>query len=706
MLVYHLALFTSPLAHKSIVQVFTLCVDRAARASGTSLGMETTFPAAVPAPTASSASSSTVSSLKVSDIQRSSVSISAPLQLSLFPSDIRLKVGQSADLLCEATSAVMLTWLFRYTSFLPGNVEVVEGPTKSSLTIHNMTADNGGEYVCVATLAGSSPLYAIASVIFLEAITIEVVPNRDVLVAENGATNFTCTLTCGCSGTQLTWQRGGSVLPSTALYSRLCWMASVDVHLQVNASSSIPPLLPTISIVPGVLSIAEGLSANFTCNSSQPAQFVWSFNAVAPLPGNMEVQNVTSTVSVLRVVSAGLTNAGSYYCKALFADGQATTAYADLIFIETLKVKIQSVYLHSQSATEQLLVWAEHVLVPSPLNYYHTTTMAGEKARVPPGAIPNSMSFALGGLAGMTATVFVQPLDLLKNRMQLSGEGGAAREYKTSFHAFASIVKKEGIFGIYNGLSAGLLRQATYSTVRLGVFQSLTDKLSSSDRKPPGAIVKILMGMTAGACGAMVGNPADISLIRMTADGRLPAEQRRGYTNVFNALARITREEGILTLWRQFLLSTSYFTDNVMCHFVASMISGLVTTIVSMPVDIAKTRVQNMKIVNGVPEYRGAVDVLKKVIEREGVLSLWKGFTPYYARLGPHTVLTFVFLEQFRILYYRTFVPSHLYVPVQRVFAGQLCVIEAKCLFYDQAGGIMDWVSKQYCANDAGICSL
>ena len=110
----------------------------------------------------------------------------------------------------------------------------------------------------------------------------------------------------------------------------------VKMHEPYSVSSSpsgIPPLLPTISIVPGVLSIAEGLSANLTCNSSQPAQFVWSFNAVAPLPGNVEVQNVTSRVSVLRVVSAGLTNAGSYYCKALFADGQATTAYADLIFI-------------------------------------------------------------------------------------------------------------------------------------------------------------------------------------------------------------------------------------------------------------------------------------------------------------------------------------------------------------------------------------
>lgn len=44
-----------------------------------------------------------------------------------------------------------------------------------------------------------------------------------------------------------------------------------------------------------------------------------------------------------------------------------------------------------------------------------------------------------------------------------------------------------------------------------------------------------------------------------------------------------------------------------MCHFVASMISGLVTTAASMPVDIAKTRVQNMRMIDGKPEYRGAL---------------------------------------------------------------------------------------------------
>ena len=71
----------------------------------------------------------------------------------------------------------------------------------------------------------------------------------------------------------------------------------------------------------------------------------------------------------------------------------------------------------------------------------------------------------------MGATVFVQPLDLVKNRMQLSGkpekpcklslfvltnvgEGGAARKHKTSFHAIARVIGEEGLFGIYNGFVA------------------------------------------------------------------------------------------------------------------------------------------------------------------------------------------------------------------------------------------------------------
>lgn len=78
----------------------------------------------------------------------------------------------------------------------------------------------------------------------------------------------------------------------------------------------------------------------------------------------------------------------------------------------------------------------------------------------------------------MGATCVVQPLDLVKNRMQLSGVGGKPKEYKTSFHLIKAVVKNEGILALYNGLSAGLLRQATYTTTRLGIYAWLFSKFT------------------------------------------------------------------------------------------------------------------------------------------------------------------------------------------------------------------------------------
>lgn len=52
----------------------------------------------------------------------------------------------------------------------------------------------------------------------------------------------------------------------------------------------------------------------------------------------------------------------------------------------------------------------------------------------------------------------------------------------------------------------------------------------------------------------MVGTPSDVVMVRMQADGKLPVEQRRGYKNVFDGLIRITREEGILSMFRVLII--------------------------------------------------------------------------------------------------------------------------------------------------------
>ena len=44
-------------------------------------------------------------------------------------------------------------------------------------------------------------------------------------------------------------------------------------------------------------------------------------------------------------------------------------------------------------------------------------------------------------------------------------------------------------------------------------------------------------------------------------------------------------------------------------------------------------------------------DCFVKLVKNEGVFALWKGFTPYFLRIGPHTIFTFLFLEQLNKLF-------------------------------------------------------
>lgn len=61
--------------------------------------------------------------------------------------------------------------------------------------------------------------------------------------------------------------------------------------------------------------------------------------------------------------------------------------------------------------------------------------------------------------------------------------GGCAQ-----FGVASHIIKHDGIGGLYKGLSAGLLRQATYTTARLGIFNSISDYLKEANQGKVGAL--------------------------------------------------------------------------------------------------------------------------------------------------------------------------------------------------------------------------
>lgn len=289
-----------------------------------------------------------------------------------------------------------------------------------------------------------------------------------------------------------------------------------------------------------------------------------------------------------------------------------------------------------------------------------TPTAAQHKPRAP------AYSYAFGGMSAVGAVFFTHPFDLLKVHLQTS-----KKENLGLFHAVRRILRLQGASGLYQGISGGAMREGTYSTMRFAVYQVLKDDaIAKNGGEPISTGHNVLLGMAGGALGGAFGNPADIVNIRMQADSRLPEAQRRNYKHAVDGLIRVKREEGAEALLRgvrpniirAMLLTTGQIAaydlakttllenavvpleDNFKTHVLASMAAGLVATTACAPADVVKTRLMNMQH----NEYANATDCFLKVVKHEGLRGLYKGWLPAYMRLGPQTLLTFVFLEQLR----------------------------------------------------------
>lgn len=313
--------------------------------------------------------------------------------------------------------------------------------------------------------------------------------------------------------------------------------------------------------------------------------------------------------------------------------------------------------------------------------------------------------FVEGGIASIVAGVSTHPLDLIKVRMQLQGEphlptpalrpalaGNSAGLYNMSLHVAApprvgpisigaKIVQTEGLAALFSGVSATVLRQTLYSTTRMGLYEILKRKWSDNSGSDSGnnlpLNLKISAGLIAGGVGAAVGNPADVAMVRMQADGRLPKDQRRNYKSVIDAISRMSKQEGIASLWRgsgltvnramivtasqlasydqvkEMILERGLLSDGIGTHVAASFAAGFVAAVASNPIDVIKTRVMSMKMeaAGAAPPYSGALDCAMKTVRAEGPMALYKGFIPTISRQGPFTVVLFVTLEQVRKLF-------------------------------------------------------
>lgn len=283
-----------------------------------------------------------------------------------------------------------------------------------------------------------------------------------------------------------------------------------------------------------------------------------------------------------------------------------------------------------------------------------TETTGGDANRRPSLA----RELVAGGASVGIATCITNPIDIVKVRMQMS-MASSSRSQRPLMEVARRIVAREGLAGLTGGLSAAVARGVTYGGIRLGLFPPVSAFLGA-DRKPNvGLAPKMAAAVFTGATAATLTNPMDL----LKTQGQVQPG-----ASVFAILRTVVREDGVAGLWRGTLpgaTRASILTmaqlvtyseaksivirhltgeDGFLTHLSTSMVTGLVATTATNPVDVVKTRVYNKA---------GSSSVVKcclGIVKNEGLGAFFKGWTASYLRIGPQTAITFLVYEQMRKL--------------------------------------------------------
>ncbi|KAL1869073.1 hypothetical protein VTK73DRAFT_3412 [Phialemonium thermophilum] len=241
---------------------------------------------------------------------------------------------------------------------------------------------------------------------------------------------------------------------------------------------------------------------------------------------------------------------------------------------------------------------------------------------------------------------------------------------KSMSGTFVHILKHDGVRGLYNGISASLLRQLTYSTARFGIYEELKSRMTRGGTVQPSFPTLVAAASASGFVGGIAGNAADVLNVRMQHDAALPPDQRRNYRHALDGLVRMTREEGLMRSWfrgvwpnslraaamtagqlasydafKRLLLQATPMSDGLATHFTASFLAGVAAATITSPIDVIKTRVMSASGTSSIPR------LLADIYAAEGFRWMFKGWVPSFLRLGPHTICTFLFLEGHRDIY-------------------------------------------------------
>lgn len=276
-----------------------------------------------------------------------------------------------------------------------------------------------------------------------------------------------------------------------------------------------------------------------------------------------------------------------------------------------------------------------------------------------------ALQFVAGGCAGFVEVSIMHPLDLVKTRFQIQRGPEDPNRYSSLVDCFKKMYRNEGPLSFYKGILPPILAETPKRAVKFFTFERYKHLFEYGSL--PEAWTFALAGLCAGLTEAVVINPFEVVKVKLQAERSAFKDQSSTYTTAKEIIQKHGfGSQGLgkamtSTLGRHGVFNMVYFGfyhnikgiipeykdsgTEFLRKFTIGLASGILASVMNIPFDVAKSRIQGPQPVPGEIKYRYCFATLATVYKEEGFFALYKGLVPKVLRLGPGGAIMFLVYE-------------------------------------------------------------
>ncbi|GJQ10941.1 hypothetical protein GpartN1_g2735.t1 [Galdieria partita] len=307
-----------------------------------------------------------------------------------------------------------------------------------------------------------------------------------------------------------------------------------------------------------------------------------------------------------------------------------------------------------------------------------------------------SANFYAGAFSGLVSTLCLQPLDVVKTRMQQGSQYIVSPSItlqrmlspRNPLSVAASIVANTGVFSLWRGTSPTIIRNCLGVGIYFVSLNAITNLMQPSDpEKHMPAWKTLLAGGLSRSLSAILLCPLSVLKTRFEAQ---VIDQSHG---IIRALAEIYKKERLGGLFSGLvptivrdapysasyfliylrvreglssLVSGTYFSKLVVTRtntssspsehhmitmsvsFIAGLIGGFAATFLTQPQDVVKTRMQlRAYSVNRKQQNASIMEVIHSVYREDGLGGFFRGASPRFLKRCLGSAITWMIYEEF-----------------------------------------------------------